>query len=457
MARILLIAHGFPPSAGGGVQRLTKFARFLRDEGWDLCVIAAEPLHGRPTDEQLLGEVEGITISRLPARDITTAIARILSPGKAVLGVIRCLLQWRRADARRPGEVMTTAPGTGRERARSPLSSRLAKWVAMPDEAVLWSWSVPAEAARLHAVMPFDVVLASGPPYSALLAGVRAGERLKSPVVLDMRDAWSNAYHSDWPTRRQRERFVALESEAVRAAAAVVAVSDAIAGEAVEAGARRVRTIPNGFDPAEMPVWTPQPGGPLRLAYMGRLSPGVSDPTVLFTALGRARAIEPGLAGCVIDIIGPDVPWAREVALRAGVEDAVRFTGFKPYREALAAVAAADHGVVLLEDGPASAGVFSGKFFDYLGIGMPVIVLGPDSSGAAAVVREAGCGVVVGGGDVEQVSQTLVELARRKRGGADASVPAPAVRSRYDRREQVRELSALLAEVLAEEHGGATR
>ncbi|MHB9002576.1 MAG: glycosyltransferase [Coriobacteriia bacterium] len=441
MPRVLLIAYEFPPSAGGGVQRVTKFGRFLRDEGWDVHVVAAEPLPGRPRDEGLLGEVEGIPVHRLPSCDITTAIARALSPGKAVLRAARRLLAGpRRAEETARGEE-------GGARPRPPLSTRLAKWVAMPDEAILWSRSVAPVAARLHAETPFDVVLASGPPYSALLVASRIGRRLRVPVVLDMRDAWSNAYHSDWPTRRKRDRFVALESEALSAAQAVVAVSDAIADEALNAGAHSVHTIPNGFDDSDMPQWTPDPDGPLRLAYMGRLSPGVSDPTVLFSALHRARAMEPDLSGSGIDIIGPDVPWAHELASRLDLSDAVCFTGFKPYREALAAVAAADYGIVLLEHGPASAGVFSGKFFDYLGIGIPVLVLGPESSGAAVVTREGRFGTIVAGDDVESVTHALIDLARRKRGGSRTDAPDPGVRSRYDRREQVRALSGILADV----------
>jgi hypothetical protein len=78
-SRVLFIAHEFPPSAGGGVQRLASFAHYLTVYGWEVHVIAAEPLPGKPRDESLLTKVAGIPVDRLPARDAATAIARTLS------------------------------------------------------------------------------------------------------------------------------------------------------------------------------------------------------------------------------------------------------------------------------------------------------------------------------------------------------------------------------------------
>lgn len=42
--RLLFIAYEYPPSAGGGAQRIAKFVRFLREDGWDIRVLTAEPV-----------------------------------------------------------------------------------------------------------------------------------------------------------------------------------------------------------------------------------------------------------------------------------------------------------------------------------------------------------------------------------------------------------------------------
>ena len=44
--RLLVIAHEFPPSGGGGVQRIAKFCRYLPASGWAPEVITTEVIEG---------------------------------------------------------------------------------------------------------------------------------------------------------------------------------------------------------------------------------------------------------------------------------------------------------------------------------------------------------------------------------------------------------------------------
>lgn len=434
--RLALVTYEFPPSAGGGVQRVTKFAKYLRDDGWEVVVVAAEPLKSRPTDPTLLDEVADIPVVRSRALHVSTAIARLLAPLKLVM-----------PGGGRARAPLTTGLGAGAG-ARRPLSGRVARWVTVPDDAVLWSGGIPRRLERLHRRTPFDVIVASGPPYSALVGAVRAGRRLGVPVVVDLRDAWKNALAGDWPMRWQERRSVNLEREVMHQAEAVVCVSRAIEAEALEMGARRTMLLPNGFDADDMPEWRPQPDAPLRLVFLGRLSPQATDPTVLFRAMAHARQLDPRFSACRLDVIGPDAPWAVSLARELGVIDQVRFAGFKPYREALEEVATADRGIVLLADSPAAKGVYSGKAFDYLGVGIPMLVFGPPDSGAAELARETGCGVVLGAGDVDAGAEALCALAEAKREGHAQCKVDPAVRARYERRAQVEALSGLLTEVV---------
>ena len=188
---LLIVAYELPPSAGGGVQRVTKFTRYLPDEGWRVSVVCAQPIPGKPRDESLLSQVASANVLRVPARNLSVAIARVLSAFK-----------------RRP---RSAAPAAGRSATatpvRSPMSTRIARLVAMPDETAAWVGPAVRAGLKIARSSPVDAVLATAPPFSAFVAGKRIADALGVPLVADMRDSWRDNSSIVWPTSWHRERM----------------------------------------------------------------------------------------------------------------------------------------------------------------------------------------------------------------------------------------------------------
>lgn len=444
--RLLFLAYEFPPSAGGGVQRVAKLAKYLRREGWEPVVIAAEPLPGKPMDDTLLREIEGIEVLRLPARNLTVAIAR------AVRHLKRGVRSQASGAPAHPGAQASPArPG------RSPLSTVVARWLMVPDAAVPWSRSAARLARAMHAERPFDAVFASGPPYSALVAAGRIGKSLGIPVLLDMRDAWRDNIAGLFPTPLHRALALRLERRALRDASAVVAVSDGVAEEARDLGAREVHVVPNGFDPTDVPPWEPEPGAPLTVAFLGRFNQVIADPETFFAGWAAAVDDENALQDAHLVVVGPDAPWVSERAARYGLAGNVSFLGFKPYAEAVAIVARADAGLVLFADRPGSEAIYSGKLFDYLGIGLPILLVGPKHGVAAALIREARAGETAQDGDEGEVAGAMRSLARAKAAGRPWASADPAVAARFDRRRQAALVAGILEDIVERGHSRAIR
>ncbi|HMS66264.1 MAG TPA: glycosyl transferase family 1, partial [Ignavibacteria bacterium] len=66
MNKVLIISYYFPPMGMGGVQRTLKFAKYLREYGWESVVITDSPKKYYAVDENLLQEALdcGIKIER---------------------------------------------------------------------------------------------------------------------------------------------------------------------------------------------------------------------------------------------------------------------------------------------------------------------------------------------------------------------------------------------------------
>jgi hypothetical protein len=96
----------------------------------------------------------------------------------------------------------------------------------------------------------------------------------------------------------------------------------------------------------------------------------------------------------------------------------------------LAKVRAADALLLIIPDIPGNEGILTGKLFEYLGSGKPILGIGPVHGDAAQLVHSNGAGVFVEGHNSEAMTQWL-----------QAALPVYSPPSAYTR-------SALTAEVL---------
>lgn len=440
---VLVLTYEYPPSAGGGVQRVAKLTRYLPEHGFDPVVLAAEPVSGRPQDEELAAEVADVPETRLPARNVSAGFARLLAGPKRLAG--SGVASGAHADVA-ASEAATGARARGRAGSRIPLSTRLSRWVEF-DDASRWSNAAVRVGADLVRTHDCAAVVASGPPFSTLAAGAWIANTTGVPFVADMRDPWLENASAYWPTRWHRRRAQRVAVSVLGSAAAVVAVSEPIAEEAATYGARTLRVIPNGFDGEDMVPREVDPSAPLRLAFMGTFY-AATDPTDLLTAFAEAAERNAEARDAQLDIVGPERASVRATVERLGISDRVRFLGYLSHSDALRVIAAADAGIVLVSDVPGSQAVYTAKLFEYLGMRMPVLAMVPEDGAAASLVRRARAGWVVPTGDVEEAVATIARMASAKSGGGlDVDMDDEVVRG-LERREQAGEFAAVLRGVI---------
>jgi glycosyltransferase involved in cell wall biosynthesis len=94
-------------------------------------------------------------------------------------------------------------------------------------------------------------------------------------------------------------------------------------------------------------------------------------------------------------------------------------------------------------------GVLSGKVFEYIAAGRPILAVVPPDGAAAELVRETGSGIVAAPDDVDAIKTALVELHSRFANGGLPSVElSTRDEERLSRRARVEEMAQLLEEVV---------
>ena len=152
-------------------------------------------------------------------------------------------------------------------------------------------------------------------------------------------------------------------------------------------GAKAVH-VPNGWDPEVAPAaknappGDKGPSGEVTLVYTGTLS-GVrgTDPTPFLRALARIRA-EPAASGMRLRVAGRLTTTERELIDRSGAADAVEHVGVLDRAGAIALQRSAD---ALLLITSRSTSVATGKIYEYLGSGRPIVALAQGNEAARIV------------------------------------------------------------------------
>ena len=406
----------FPPAGGGGVQRSLKLAQYLPALGIETHVLA-------PDDPKW--------VHRDPDTHVPTQAwihrARYVGP-----------------RARKPAEELRAAEGLERALVQAQVTARR---LLLPDASVTWNLTAIPAAIRIARREEIDAVITTSPPPSVHFVGAAVQRATGARWIADLRDPIVANQHRRDDTAAARARQAANEQVAklvARRADAVTSVSEAIAAELRELEARGdVRVVANGcdFDDFAGLEYTPAPR--FRITHTGSFF-GKRDPRPFMQAFHDADL--DAVARFVGDFRSTDREWAEAL----GLGDRLELVDYLPRVESLRYQRDSEALLLLVpEAGGRGKGVLSGKVFEYIAAGRPILAVVPPDGAAAELIRETGAGVVVAPDDVDGIKAALVELHSRFANGGLPSVElAKRDEDRLSRRARVEEMASLLRTVV---------
>lgn len=409
---LLLVAQLAPPSPLVAARRVAGLSKYLARLGYRITVLTSR-ISGD-------GPIEG-------AAEVVRTADLMGSP-----------LNWRRRHF---------AALTGQAAQAYARPSRL-EAVVVPDLAAL-SWIPPAlpRALALSRKQDYDCVITSAPPSSAHLIG-RTLRRRGVCWLAELRDGWTfEPPRPPWPLAVQRVADRRLERALLRRADAVVGVTKPIVDDARQRLGVDARMITNGFDPEEHV--SPRGGDLLArdrhsVVHTGRMALARTTPRPLLDALRLLQRKEPSIARRLEVVFAGPVSSEEEAALAApDLAGIVRVLGPLERERALRLQRAADTLLVVTEGGSRPS-VATGKIFEYLAAGRPILVLG-EGTEAARIVAEARAGLAAPADDAEAIAATLRRLVDQPL----AAVADESVVERYTYAEIARAYADLIEEICA--------
>ena len=430
--RILIISYLFPPAGGIAVQRALSLAKYLPECGYDVHILSARNAAGPVRDPELLRQVPaGVRLHQAFTPEIPFGVRQWL---------------WKRLSGggkARPAQASTAGK---RRFSVKGLVTDAVKRMLCPEPEVLWVPFALRQARRIVKKYGIETVLVTAPPFSAFLVGNALKEQFPDlKLVSDFRDDWLRFYLGEFDYQKSdytRRRAIEIERRTVELSDKVVVVTETmlahIRARYPDQNPQKFALIPNGYDPGTFSAFQPRPhsGQKVIVSHVGTVY-SASSPRYYLDALDAMAAdirssIETRFIGRVA---------AEEAHFLASRKSTVQALGFMPQDAAVRQMEEADYLLLVMTD----AASLTGKLFEYLATGKPILAIVQPDGEVARILHETGAGWYAAPHDAAGIRSLLQQAYQRARNPQCGFKPNWEAIRRFERPRLAAEFGKLLA------------
>lgn len=392
--KVLIITYYWPPSAGSGVQRWLKFAKYLPQFDWEPIIFTPENPDFDLQDESLLAEVSGdLEVIKFPIWEPYQLLNKIRGKKEA-----------------HPARVMEKSQKSWIEKASIWARANL----LVPDPRVFWVKPSVRFLSELVQQGQFQAIITTGPPHSMHLIGKALKEKHQIPWIADFRDPWSEWEFLDTlpMNARIRKKHQKLEQEVLQQSDAVLTISPTFQADLSRLSGREIKLLTNGFDPSDLPAaFEKKKKDPttFHLVYTGIID-AIRNPIPLLKAFKEEFAetgeqVKFTFVGRVSD------PVRDYVNVDAWLTEKVEFPGYVAHEEVFSFYFQADALVLILTNTKNAKGNIPGKLFEYMSTGIPILALGDPKGDSAKIIKSTKAGAVYAHSDFAGIQVGLRKMA----------------------------------------------
>jgi glycosyltransferase involved in cell wall biosynthesis len=420
LSNVLFIVYYLPPMGGSGVQRPLKFIKYLSYFDWHPVVLAPEPGAYHTFDQSLLEELEeaDATVVRIDADTPFHRWTRTMN----LLNKLPLFLQrWLRS------------PSYG---------------LMLPDNKKGWIKPALNKAEQLIREYDIELIFSTAPPYSNHCIAAQIGEKTQLPVIMDFRDDWLESQLIEYPTRWHKRKMARLEKETVSKADLITGLDSYMLKRFRRRWGDQLNytLLPHGYDPADFnrkeKASLQYDDSKLNLLYSG-IFIHHNQPDSFLTAVKRLMDRLPVLRQELkLHFQGGLSKRHWQLIDRLNLGSQVVDYGYLPHQQAVANLQHADAVWFLSNFGSEHKQVKSGKLFEYMGSGKPILGLIFEGGEEERLLKRYGASYIASPDDPDEAANMMERLYKDWKTG---SLPQPdrSWVSRFDRFELTRNLAEL--------------
>lgn len=409
MKKVLIVAYGFPPVGGAGVQRPVKFVKYLRRFGWEPVVL---------------------TVSNPSVPLMDTTLPKDIPDGVKIYGARTFEPSYNAKQAFTSDQVK-----------RSGIKKLLKKVLSMlllPDIQVFWWPGLTFKLLKVIKTEQPSCMFVTAPPFSSFIPVVAVGKLFGIPVVIDYRDEWvfaRNSWENSSRTQLASVIDTLLENFALSNCSAFTTATQSYIDSMTNLYGPKLKdkgvAITNGYDADDF-------------ATSDIKQQVIEDPATV-TIVYSGTVMRATSLGCFCRILKrfleSDDKIQRKVRLKvygrvvgdeqACLEDetlkgVIECHGYVEHEKVVEEMLNADILLLTLSDLPGAEKIINGKAFEYMATGKHIFSLIPDGELNRLISYDYDNATIVHPNDHDAAYQAFVRLLYnigdiRERQGKDVS------------------------------------
>ena len=396
--RILFISYLFPPTAGGGVMRALKFARYLPEFGYDVSVLTSGNIdylkHG--LDKSLLTEVADTDIHYVCEEPVIPGLI-----GEQERSEIIDLYRYVMDSDGWMAEYEEAVKNGVRQ--------------FLPDEELVWVNRCIKYIRENLNVSDYDIVLTTSNPFSTLFVGYYLKREYGLPWVADLRDPWcendyiNRVYRES--TKNSRKMEEALEKSLLSLADRITVPSDGMIDDLDKYGFGKMAVcLPNGYDEKDFLEYEKVSFNKFTICYTGTVY-GSRNPFLLLDILNgliESGKIDSDKTQWVINgNLGARTIQMIETRDKYGI---MVLNGIVSHKESIAIASASNMLVSLGEYDEGAYLVWTGKIFEYFRTCVPILSFSSHFGVQHDALMELNQGITVLPEETDRIEDFVLDL-----------------------------------------------
>ena len=374
MNKVLIVTYYWPPSGGAGVQRWLKFSKYLPSFGWEPIILTVAPEYAAypVTDFSLREDLpSSVRVYTTPAtnyfRIYNKDQSRIPSAGFA-----------NSIDNSFKGKVLRFIRGN----------------FFIHDPRRGWNKYATQKASELIDNEGIKNIITTSPPHSSQLIGLEIKKKHpKINWIADLRDPWTDIYYYKqfYPTLISKLIDRRYEENVLKNADKIITVGKSLKHSfslKVEGTENKTEVITNGYDEEDFSASIKTNPEKFTVTYVGTLS----DIYPVDGFLDAIRIFKDNGNDYLLRFIGSVSHNQKSLIKSKTGESCLEFIPYVDHTVAIEFMLKSTVLLLIIPDHESNKSIITGKIFEYLASGKPIICLGPPDGDASEIITSADTG-----------------------------------------------------------------